>query len=337
MDILKKILGFIFAIMFISTAVVALFLFNFDRGAFTAEMYQKTFAREDFYAKLPAVMAEAVISTTADQNQFPIVLRGMSQDGWEAFFRTVLPQETLKAMGDDILSSTFAYLNRKTNSVQLSLTPLKVSMVSDTGVRAVFTLLKTQPDCTLQQIGQMTLNLFTKSELQLCNPPEEIIPLLTPLVQGQMQVVSLAIPDQITLISAPLENDPRVKLQTARILMRLSPIIPLALLLLMTVFTVNSLKSWLGWWGLPFFITGGVASVISLSGAPIFGAVLERILVNRMPEYLPTILLDYTSDLAAAMLKALLTPVLWQGLVIALVGFVMALASFFIKSNQQKP
>ena len=337
MDILKKILGFIFAILFISTAVPALFLFNFDRRAFTAELYQKTFAREDFYDKLPAVMAEAVITTTADQNQFPIVLRGMSQDGWEAFFRTVLPQETLKAMGDDILSSTFAYLNRKTDSVQLSLSPLKVSMISDTGVQAVFTLLKTQPDCTLLQIGQMTLNLFTKSELQLCNPPEETVPLLTPVVQGQMQVVSLAIPDQITLISAPLENDPRVKLQTARIVMRFSPIIPLAFLMLMTIFAVNSLKSWLGWWGFPFFITGGVASVMSLSGAPIFGAVLERILINRMPEYLPTILLDYTSDLAAAMLKALLNPVLWQGLVIALVGFVMALASFFIKSNQQKP
>jgi hypothetical protein len=261
----------------------------------------------------------------------------MSQDAWEAFFRTVLPQETLKAMGDDILGSTFAYLNRKTNSVQLSLTPLKVSMVSDTGVQAVFTLLKTQSDCTLQQIGQMTLNLFTKSELQLCNPPEEMIPLLTPVIQGQMQVVALAIPDQITLVSAPLENDPRVKLQTARILMRFSPIIPLIFLMLMTIFAVNSLKSWLGWWGIPFFITGGVGSIMSMSGAPIFGAIVQGILINRMPAYLPTILLDYTSDLAAAMLKTFLTPVLWQGLAIALVGFVMALASFFIKSNPQKP
>ena len=89
-------------------------------------------------------------------SQLPVVMRGMSQEAWEGFFRTMLPQETLKVMGDDTLNSTFAYLNMQTDSVQLSLVPLKTSMVSDTGVQAVYTLLNTQPDCTLEQIAQMT-------------------------------------------------------------------------------------------------------------------------------------------------------------------------------------
>ena len=334
MNILKKISGFIFAILFISTAVPALILFNFDRRAFTAETYQKAFAKDDFYGKLPAVLAEAVTSTNTDQSQFPIVMRGMSQDAWEAFFRTLLPQETLKLMGDDILSSTFAYLNLKTNSVQFSLIPLKISMVSDTGVQAVFTLLNAQPDCTLRQVGQMTIDLLTKSEMQFCKPPAELYPLLTPVIQGQMQFTALAIPDQFTLISAPPENDPRIKLRTARMVMRLSPILPLGFLLLLTIFVVNSLKSWLDWWGIPLIITGALASIISLSGAPIFGAVLQRILVNRMPALLPVILLDYASDLASAMLQALLNPVLWQGLIIAFLGLIMILISFFIGYKQ---
>ena len=101
----------------------------------------------------------------------------------------------------------------------------------------------------------------------------------------------------------------------------------------MTIFTVNSLKSWLSWWGIPLFITGVLASLMSLGGAPIFGAIFQRILVNRMPAFLPTILLDYTSDLASAMLQALFIPILWQGLVIAFIGLVMTAGAYFIANN----
>ena len=245
MDSLKKFIGIIFAILFVSTAVPALIFFNFDRRAFTAETYQKAFDNADFYNKLPVAMAEAMLSASTDTSQLPVVMRGMSQQAWEAFFREMLPQETLKVMGDDVLNSTFAYLNLQTDSVQLSLIPLKASMVGEAGVKAVYALLDTQPDCTFEQIAQMTFNLLTNSEMQFCKPPAELASMLSPVIQGQMQVATLAVPDQITLLSAPLENDPRVKLQTARMVMRLSPILPLGFLLLMTIFTVNSLKSWL--------------------------------------------------------------------------------------------
>jgi hypothetical protein len=334
MDSLKKLIGIIFAVLFISTAVPALIFFNFDRRAFSAETYQKAFANADFYNKLPDVMAETMLSTSTDTSQLPVVMRGMSQQAWEAFFRTMLPPETLKVMGDDVLNSTFAYLNLQADSVQLSLVPLKTSMVSDLGVQAVYALLNNQPDCTFEQITQMAFDLLTKSEMQFCKPPAELVPMLTPAIQGQMQVATLAVPDQINLLSAPLENDPRVKLRTARMAMRLSPIFPLGFLLLMTIFTVNSLKSWLSWWGVSFSITGILASLMSLGGAPIFGAIFQRILVNKMPAFLPVILLSYASDLASAMLRALLSPVLWQGLGIALIGLGMATTAYFISAKK---
>ncbi len=333
MDSLKKFSGIICAILFIFTAVPALIFFNFDRKAFTAETYQKAFANADFYNKLPVVMAETMLSTSTNPNQLPIVMRGMSQQAWEAFFRTILPPETLKVMGDEVLNSTFAYLNLQADSVQLSLVPLKTSMVSDLGVQAAFTLLDTQPDCTLEQIAQMTFGLLTKNEIQFCKPPTELASLLTPVIQGQMQIATLAVPDQITLLSAPLENDPRLKLRTARMAMRLSPIFPLGFLLLMTIITVRSLKGWLSWWGIPFSITGVLASLMSFGGAPIFGAILQRILVNRMPAFLPSILLSYAGELASAMLQALFLPILWQGLGIAFIGFGMAVAGYFAKEK----
>jgi len=334
MDSLKKFIGIIFAILFVSTAVPALIFFNFDRRAFTAETYQKAFDNADFYNKLPVAMAEAMLSASTDTSQLPVVMRGMNQQAWEAFFREMLPPETLKVMGDDVLNSTFAYLNMQTDSVQLSLIPLKASMVGEAGVQAVYKLLDTQPDCTFEQIAQMTFNLLTNSEMQFCKPPAELASMLSPVIQGQMQVATLAVPDQLTLLTAPLQNDPRQKLRTARMAMRLSPIFPLGFLLIMTMFTVNSLKSWLSWWGVSFSITGVFASLMSLGGAPIFGAIFQRVLVNKMPVFLPAILLSYASDLASAMLRALLAPVLWQGLLIALIGLEMAAGGYFIKSTK---
>jgi len=333
MNSTKKIIGSIFAVLFVGTAVSAVIFFNLDRRAFSAETYQKAFVNSGFYEKIPAVLAQTMVSASMDQNKLPVVMRGMSQEAWEGFFRTLLPQGTLEVMSDNVLNSTFAYLNMQTDSVQLSLVPLKSSMVSDTGVQAIYKLLEAQPDCTFMQIAQITIDLLSGGEMQFCKPPAELYSMLTPVIQGQMQFAVGAVPDQITLISKPPENDPRVKLRILRMGMRLSPIIPLVFFLLMTIFTINSLKSWLTWWGIPLLITGVLASLASLSGAPIFGAILQRILVSRMPDFLPTVLLGYANDLASAMLQAWLNPVLWQGLGIALIGLIMTVSSYFVKER----
>ncbi|CAG1016662.1 hypothetical protein ANAEL_05750 [Anaerolineales bacterium] len=333
MDSIKKPLGIFLAVIFVLTAVPALVFFNFDRKAFTAETYQRAFARSDFYNKLPASMAESMLAGTTGPNQLPVVMRGMSQQAWEGYFRAMLPQETLKAMGDETLTSVLAYLNHQTDSVQVSLIPLKTSMVGDAGVQAVFALLATQPACTLEQMAQATMNLLNNSEIQLCNPPAELIPMLTPVIQGQMQAAVMAIPDQLTLLSAPPQNDPRDKLQTARLAMRLSPTLPLGLLLLLTIVAVRSLKDWLNWWGIPLAITGGLTALLGLVGASIFGTIFQELLTSRMPTFLPALLLDSANALATAMLQALFIPILWQGLGIAFIGFGMAVAGYFVKGK----
>lgn len=334
MDTLKKSLAVFCVIFFVITALIALLFFNLDRNAFTAETYQRAFARDDFYNKIPGLMAKAITSSNADQSQFPLVMQGMSEQAWEAFFRNLLPPETLKLMGDEALNSTFAYLNMQTDSAQLNLGPLKTSMAGEAGVQAVFAILGTQPQCSLNQLAQMALGILSTGQIEFCNPPEDLYPSLTPIIQSQLQFTAAAIPDQVTIISAPLQNDPRQRLLDIRFFMRLTPILPLAFLLGLTLFAVRSLKEWLTWWGIPFLVTGFLAFFMSLLGSPVFGAILQRMLANRMPTCLPPILLDYGSDLAAAMMKALLTPIIWQGLLLAVLGLGMTVAGYFVKERQ---
>ena len=178
------------------------------------------------------------------------------------------------------------------------------------------------------------MNLLGSGEIQFCKPPAELIPMLTPIIQGQMQATAQMIPDQLILFMAMPGNDPRARLQVARLGMRLSPILPLGFLLLMTVVTVRSLKNWLNWWGIPLAITGGLTAFLGLVGASIFGAVFQQMLASRIPSFLPALLLDSAHALATAMLQALFLPILWQGLGIAFIGFGMAAAGYFISAKK---
>jgi len=334
MDTSKKILAAIFAFLFILTAVLALILFNFDRKGFSAGTYQKAFAKADFYNQIPIILSETMVSSITKQEELPLVMQSMNAKAWEDFFRALLPQDALKAMGDEALNSVFDYLNLHSNSAELSLTSLKTSMTDGTGAQAAITLLKTMPDCTLDQVAQITKDIFAGNGIQFCNPPEKLIPALTPVIQAQMEITALTMPEHVTLIKAPVENDPRPRLENARMIMRLSPIVPLGFLMLVTLFAVSSLISWLKWWGVPFIITGGLAVLMSLSGAKLTSFILQRSLVNGAPNILPAVMQGYASDLASAMVKALLTPVLWQGLFLAVIGFVMVAGAVMVRGKK---
>ena len=339
MNSIKKVLGIIFAALFVLTAVPALIFFNFDRRAFTAETYQAAFANADFYNKLPVIMAQSISSpgSAASQDMLTSQLE-MNQNTWETFFRTLLSPEDLKTIGTGLLDSTFAYINMQSDTVQLPMTPIKTRMDSDAGVQSALVIFNTLPKCTAEQIEQMTLDaLSNKNQTQPCGLPEKYNALLIPLIRDLMKSAALELPDQMIMYSstASLENDPRIKLRSARTAMRLSPILPLLFLLLMTVFTVNSLKNWLRWWGVPLFITGLFTSLAGLGGTPTFEVFFKEIFVNELPGYLQ----NWVNELVSIILKALFNPILWQGLIIILIGLIMIVSSYFVsrREKQQTP
>jgi hypothetical protein len=337
MKTIQNILAATFGVLFIITAILALFFFNMDRRAFRAEVYQQVFANEGFYNRLPTVLAEALATATSGQSGFPLVIQGLTAQNWETFLRAILPQETLKQMGDEALASVFAYVNIQSDTAQLSLKPLKENLASNLGVQAVYTLLSSQPDCTLAQITDMTLFALQQGQIQICKPSQELYNMLAPVVQIQLQVTASLLPDQITVASVenqPGQIDPRERLMLIRQGMRLSPILPLGLLFVITILVVRTLKSWLFWWGLPFTIAGSTAALIGLVGSPITRVILQGILVNNLPAYLPAIMLDYAGELSAAMINELLNPVIGQGLLLAFLGLVMILLGLLIPHRQ---
>ncbi|MBM3125958.1 MAG: hypothetical protein FJZ87_12950 [Chloroflexi bacterium] len=334
---MKKAITALLVGFFVAASVVALILFNFDRRAFTAQTYQRVFASQGFYERIPAILAQAVTSSPINPKDLPLVMQGMNAQAWEEFFRVLLPQDLITELGNQVLDSVFGYVNMESDVALISLLPLKETMAGPAGVRAVYRLLERQPACTLTQAAQMTINLITIRDIQLCNPPPEMHNLLTPVIQAQMEVIAISLPEESVLIekkTQPDSEDPRIGLRDLRLLMRISPILPFGILILYTLLTVNSFRSWLEAWGLPFLITGVLGVFTGLAGASLLGGMIRRNIAKNAPTYLPEAFTEYSGDLANAMVNAFTRPLIWQGFFLTVFGLTLVVTAYFVRKRQ---
>jgi hypothetical protein len=321
------------AILVVATGLVSMLLFNLDQKAFIADTYQQAFANERFYQRLPTIIARGLVASP-QKNKLPRAMQGLTVENWENFINAMLPPDTLQAMGEDALDSLVEYLNGKSDTAGISLVPLKESMAGDAGTQAVMDLMNTQPDCTLSQIAQMTVAFLSESDILLCNPPEDALPLITPIISAQLQFASEVIPDQAIIARANAnsqDQDSRNQLRVLRLFMRLSPLVPFGLLLTLSLLAVRSLRDWLGWWGVPITITGVLAILTSLLGAPFVGFLLLRFLIRSDSVSLPPAFIDSGSQLASAIVEQLLRPTLLQGLFLAGLGILLVAVAILTK------
>jgi hypothetical protein len=340
MQTLGKFLAAVCAILFVVSGVMALLLFNIERKAFSSETYKQAFERQNLYERMPAILATALSASIAESGNADALLRNFSTEDWEASIASLLPPEELKALADDILDSTFDYINGETDSAVVSLAPLKRQLTGASSIQAVTQLLRSQSDCTAEQLLQIAFGFLEGGGVLLCNPPAEMLGLMTPLIETQLQVMMTAFPDEVTLISSAQSgtpDDPRIGLNTARILMKFSPIFPLGFLIGMTLFAVRSFKDWLKWWGWSFTVTGGIGLFIALLGSSVVGFIIQLILLNQGSGFMPPVLLSTMRETVDAVARQILDPVTVEGSILLLLGAGMVVGTFFFARWGSKP
>ena len=333
MQTLGKFIAGICAVLFIITGVMALLFFNIERKAFDSTTYKQAFEDQNLYARMPSILANT-LSTTILQNQnTPTFIRSLTPTDWEAAVSSMLPAEELKAITDDALDSVFDYINRRTDSVSVSVIPLKSRLIGPSGVELVKQVLRVQPACTTEQLQAIAFGFLSGGDIILCSPPEDVLTLLTPVIESQIQVLTVAVPDEVTLISSVLSGtpgDPRVRLNNVRLLMLISPLLPAAFLLGITIFAVRSLKDWLTWWGWPVFITGTSALIVALLGSPTIGFIVSRFMQIQAAGLIPPSLLAIMQETASSVTNEILKPVTLEGLILAVIGLTMGIAALFV-------
>ena len=332
-----KTLAAICAVLFVLAGVPILIFFNLERGAFNSETYKQAFENQQLYDRMPALIASTLATGISQNGNLPAFLRELTAEEWQATISSLLPPEELRSMTDQTLNSVFDYLNFRSNSVIISLVPIKARLAGDGGINIVQDFLQTQPDCTLEQLTQMGLGLLG-GNIALCNPPPEAIGLLAPFIQSQLQTITATFPNEIALVPGAQNgtpNDPRLKLQWVRSGITLSPLFLFLLLLAIVVFAVRSVRDFLLWWGWPLLITGAAATLIAVVGSPLVGWFLRFIIQFYGAAFLPAMLASTIGETASAVANQMLVPVIIQGAIMGMIGLLMVLAGVFLMPRQR--
>jgi hypothetical protein len=284
---------------------------------------------------MPAIMADALYTSIAQDENADPYLKVLTVPDWEASIANLLPPEELKTLSNDILDSVFGYLNNETDSASISLLPLKRQLAGPQGVEVIKLILNAQPDCTIEQLMQMGLGFFN-GELTLCKPPEEMMGLVTPLIESQLQSMVRTIPDEVTMISSEKSrtpDDPRIRLNMIRTIMKLTLVFPVMFLIGITASAVRSLADWLKWWGISLLITGILGLFAALLSAPLIPWMLETMILQGVPN-MPIALLDVIGSVTGSLTREILRPVVIQATILAIVGTGMTFIYWIINRNK---
>jgi hypothetical protein len=334
-----KVLAVACAILFVLTVGIALLLFNAEQRLFNAGLYTAALESQNFYERLPALAAETLAGApaSADPNSPRSYLNMLPNQNWETLFRALLPAEVSRPMTEQAIASIFTYLDGKSETVTLSLAGFKTHLAGPAGTDALMGILRAQPNCTFEQITQLTIgSLFgQKPAFILCNPSDELLDLFQPLLQSQIQVIASTIPDSVNLTpSAVGAENPLKSLRMMRATMRVSSLLPLGFLLLLTIFAVRNWKGWLQWWGISI-LTGGMFGAILAATAPsISDWAFRKYAAPRIPESLPASVHEMMHGIFSAVLSGVAKPILIESAALGLIGILMLVATRLKKFNK---
>lgn len=269
--------------------------------------------------------------TASKPGGMPPYMQILTAADWEFLVRAILPPQDLQTMTEDFITQLFAYLNGETDTVSLSLAPLKKNLSSQAGLDALLQLIRSKPDCTLNDLMPIM-----NGSLPFCNPGDIILQPIQPLIQEQLNMAANSIPETINAIQPGQAGTaiPVAKLQLARSIMRLSFMVPLVFLLLVTAFAIRSLRGWMQWWGIPLFFTGLITLAICLSALPIMNIFWVNFFVPRFPAFLPTELVTAAHDIVVGILREFGKWIMVEAGVITSLGLGAWVGSYFISDQE---
>ena len=145
MDTLRKIIAGICAVLFVISGALALLAFNIESKAFNSATYQQAFENQNLYERMPAILANALQTSIAENANADPYLKPLTVADWEKTISSLLPSAELKTLTDHTLDSIFDYLNGNADSAAISLLPFKTHLAGDSGVEVVKQILRIQP------------------------------------------------------------------------------------------------------------------------------------------------------------------------------------------------
>jgi hypothetical protein len=348
-SILARVISILLCIAFVLSSILSVFMTATERRLMNASIYKNALVQQQIYDRLPGAIAQqlaAAIKTQPTSSGIPSFLQNLSAANWELIVTGLAPPDLLRSETEGLIDQLFAYWNGEQDSVSLDLTPLKDRLVGSAGQEALLNLIRAQPACTLQQIAQSLVNALGGGGFGICRPPDSLLAQATPLLQALLGQLNSQLPNTVTLIPASATQasaaggtpaqSPAVTFRNARLIMRLSPDLPLVFLLFICLLAIRNPKDWLRWWGVPLCAAGLIGAIVVLVLSASFEGIWNNSLAAILPSGLTPALVALVHDLLRSVILAWLGGVLISCILYSLVGLGMSIGSIFIHSEARR-
>lgn len=369
-----RLLAGFFAILFIISALISLFLFNAERHFIDPELYKRVLLEERVYDSLPRLLSQQISEgmtynpcaedpsacegegedvSEDDEGGPPDYFKNINADQWEVLLREILTPDWLQTQTESVIDQFFGYLESddESPSISISLLDLKSRLMGRNGVDTVLKIVDAQPACSEGQLKELK-NAFegdmAGTDFFSCRPPQEILDEYVSSIEETLNEVVGDLPDEATLGENFMDSDADETIDTTeddmeigttlrrfRTYMRLSPIVPGGFLILIAVFGVRSFRDLLRWWGIPLLLTGLIALVFSILSLPIFNWILRTYVEGQIPGYLSMEFVDLGFEIGSSTIRNFVKTITIQAGAMALAGLLATAISGFIRPRRK--
>ncbi len=284
-------------------------------------------------------MAQCGVGGSTGSGGAPAFFKTLSQDQWASILRTLLPADWLQSQVESVLTQGFQILEKPGAPLSLTIDTreLKNRLTGPAGTDAVFQIIQTLPACPA---GYLPTSL-DPSQLLQCKPSDDLLAQLKPQIAKALTDATADIPDQLDVLkqlrdsgainveALGLPVGPRQLLQVGRVVVRLSPILCVAILLIVTLLVVRSWKGFLRWWGYPL-LTAGVAVLLTAIFLWVGLDVLLSLGRENLPGSVSIDVYDTISGILVYILHRYSLVTGAEGIILGLIGVGLVIGSFFV-------
>jgi hypothetical protein len=284
-------------------------------------------------------MAQCGVGGSVSSSGAPVFFKTLSQDQWASILRALVPADWLQSQVESVLTQSFQILEKPGAplSLTIDMRELKNRLTGPAGTDAVLQIIQTLPDCTSGNLPDVT----NPSQLLQCKPPDALQGLLKPLIAKALTDATAEIPDQLDVVkqlrdsgalnveALGLPLGPRQLLQVGRWVVRLSPILCIAILLIVSLLVVRSWKGFLRWWGYPL-LTAGVAVLLTAIVLWVGLDVLVSLGRENLPASVSIDVYDTISGILVYILHRYSLVTGAEGIILGLIGLGLVIGSFFV-------
>lgn len=361
-------------LVFIFSTFSSIFLLAFTTQLFNPDFYLEVFEEVDFFDQLPEIAATQIRHSMTfnpcleDPDMCengeppeegggggpPSYFQALSEEDWETLLTELLPADWLENQLHDMVHNLIESIRSGSGdmAVGISLLELKEHLTGESGVEALTQLLKNQPECTQDDLLEMTRILEgsddSGKDFLSCNPGNDFLDDYSPQIESLLRRSLKDIPEEIDLAKGLDGKEVKIKplgvelpittmINFIRWTILISPLLNLLLLLIIAFLAVHSFKGLRGWWGYPAAIAGLLATGLASLAGPAADFLLSRFLGDSMMTGLHEELVDTASGLALQIIHTLFTQARNFALIVTGIGLTIIIIATVLKGPGEKP